>query len=71
MYATIYTENGELLAKGLQSLARSDACKQEARELAAELKVRVVVDDPSVPGGTYGIEPDGTYVARATKKVLA
>jgi len=67
MNATIYTTNGEILAEGLQSLARSDQGKQAAREFAAELGARVIVEDPGVDGGEYAIEADGTYVALAVQ----
>ena len=62
MNATIYTESGEILAEGLQPAAACDAAVQAAREFARDFDTRVIVEDPSVTGGAYGVEPDGEVV---------
>jgi hypothetical protein len=59
MNATVYTENGEVLTEGLPPSKTCDLALQCAREFARDFDARVIVEDPTVEGGAYGVEPDG------------
>ena len=62
MNATVYTQSGEILTEGLPPSQSCDLALQCAREFARDFDARVIVEDPTVEGGAYGVEPDGEIV---------